>query len=128
MLDKNKIILMTALCVYEEKDGKSDLSINDYFRGDYIGFEVLKGALYGTFAFALVFAMYMLYDLEMFMVDFYKMDIVLFAQGVLKKYVIFLVIYMIISYFVALYKFYRSKKHVVKYKEALRTLYNNFYI
>ena len=63
MLDKNKIILMTALSVYEEKDGKNDLSINNYFRGDYIGFEVLKGALYGTVAFAIVFAMYMLYDL-----------------------------------------------------------------
>ena len=127
MLDKNKIILMTALSVYEEKDGKNDLSINNYFRGDYIGFEVLKGALYGTVAFAIVFAMYMLYDLETFMVDFYKMDIVSFAQDVLKRYVIFLAIYMVISYFVALYKFNRSKKHISKYKDALRALYNNYF-
>ena len=127
MLEKNKIILMTALSVYEEKDGKEDLSINDYFRGDYIGFEVLKGALYGTIAFAVVFAMYMLYDLEMFMVDFYKMDIVEFAQGVLRKYVIFLAVYMVISYCVALFKYTKSRKHVGRYKDALRTLYNNYY-
>ena len=128
MLDKNKIILMTALSVYEEKDGKNDLSINNYFRGDYIGFEVLKGALYGTVAFAIVFAMYMLYDLEMFMVDFYKMDIVKFAQDVLGKYITFLVIYMIISYVVALVRFYFSKKHIIKYRDTLRKLYNNYYI
>lgn len=126
MLDKNKIILMTAISEYEEKEGKDDLAINGYFRGDYIGFEVLMGAICGTIAFAIVFAMYMLYDLEMFMVDFYKMDIVAFAQGVLKKYVIFIAIYMVISYFVALYKHNRSKKHVEKYKAALRALYNNF--
>jgi len=126
MLDKNKIILMTAISVYEEKDGRDDLAINGYFRGDYIGFEVLKGAIYGTVAFAVVFAMYMLYDLETFMVDFYKMDIVAFAQGVLKKYIIFIAIYMVVSLFVALYRFMKSKKHVENYKMALKTLYNNF--
>lgn len=128
MLDKNKIILMTAISVYEEKDGKNDLSINGYFRGDYIGFEILKGALYGTVAFVIVFAMYMLYDLEQFMVDFYKMDIVQFAEDVLEKYLIFLVIYMIVSYLVAIIRFYLSKKHIIKYREALKKLYNNYYI
>lgn len=117
---------MTAISVYEEKDGRNDLTINGYFRGDYLGFEVLKGAIYGTVAFAIVFAMYMLYDLETFMVDFYKMDVVSFAQDVLKKYVIFIAIYMVISFFVALYKYKRSKKHVENYKTALKTLYNNF--
>lgn len=126
MLDKNKIILMTAISVYEEKDGKDDLSINGYFRGDYIGIEVLKGAICGTIAFAIIFAMYMLYDLEMFMVDFYKMDVVAFAQGVLKKYLVFLAVYTVISYFVALYRHNKAKKHVENYKAALRTLYNNF--
>ena len=128
MLDKNKIILMTAISEYEEKEGKDDLAINGYFRGDYIGFEVLMGAICGTIAFAIVFAMYMLYDLEMFMVDFYKMDIVKFAQDVLGKYITFLVVYMIISYVVALVRFYFSKKHIIKYRDTLRKLYNNYYI
>ena len=34
MLNKDKIILMTAISIYEEKEGKDDLSINGYFRGD----------------------------------------------------------------------------------------------
>lgn len=126
MLDKEKIILMTAISVYEERDGKRDLSINGFFRGDYIGAQVLLGAICGTIAFAVIFAMYMLYDLEDFMVNFYKMDVMAFAQGVLKKYVIFLAIYMVISYFVALYRHNKAKKHIENYKTALRTLYNNF--
>lgn len=126
MLRKDKIILMTAVAVYEDGEGKDDLAINGYFRGDYMGFEVLKGAIYGTIAFALAFALYMLYDLETFMVEFYKMDIVAFAQDVLKKYLIFLAIYMVISFFVALYKHNKAKKHIENYKAALRTLYNEF--
>ncbi|MDO4188259.1 MAG: hypothetical protein Q4D29_04645 [Lachnospiraceae bacterium] len=126
MLSKDKIILMTAVSVYEDGEGKEDLAINGYFRGDYMGFEVLKGAIYGTIAFALIFAMYMLYDLETFMVEFYKMDIMAFAQDVLKRYLIFLAIYVVISFFVALYKHNRAKKHIENYKAALKTLYNEF--
>lgn len=126
MLSKDKIILMTAISIYEEKEGKNDLSISGYFRGDYIGAQVLLGAICGTISFATLFAMYILYDLENFMVNFYKMDIVAFAQGVLKKYIIFLAIYMVISYFVALYRHNKAKKHIENYKTALRTLYENF--
>lgn len=126
MLSKDKIILMTALAVYENREGKDDLSINGYFRGDYMGFEVLKGAIYGTIAFGLCFALYMLYDLETFMVEFYKMDVVSFAQEVLRKYIIFIAIYMVISFFVALYKYKKAKKHIENYKLALRTLHNEF--
>lgn len=126
MLSKDKIILMTALAVYENREGRDDLSINGYFRGDYMGFEVLKGAIYGTIAFGLGFALYMLYDLETFMVEFYKMDVVSFAQEVLRKYIIFIAIYMVISFFVALYKYKKAKKHIENYKLALRTLHNEF--
>jgi len=126
MLDQDKIILLTNIASYEQDEGKEDLSINGFFRGDYMGAEVLKAAIYGTIGFAVIFMMYMLYDLETFMVDFYKMDIVEFAQGVLSKYVLFVSIYIVISYFVALYKYIKAKKHVAKYKAALKQLYSYY--
>lgn len=126
MLDEEKIILLTNIASYEQEDGKEDLSINGFFRGDYMGAEVLKAAIYGTIGFAVIFLMYMLYDLENFMVDFYKMDIVEFAQGVLSKYILFVAIYIVISYFVALYKYTKAKKHVAKYKSALKRLYSYY--
>lgn len=124
MLSKGKMILMTAVTAYEQDSGKDDLSTNSYFRGDYISFEVLKGAIYGTIGFAIVFAMYILYDLEKFMVEFYKMDIMAFAQDVLSKYITFLAVYVVISYFVAAYRYGRAKKHISKYQEALKALYS----
>lgn len=124
MLDKEKMILMTAITAYEQKDGKKDISINSFFRGDYISFEVLKGAIYGTIGFAIGFLMYILYDLEKFMVEFYKMDIMEFAKNVLSKYITFLAIYVVISYFVAAYRYGRAKKHIHNYQEALKVLYS----
>lgn len=126
MIDEDKIILLTNIAAYEQEEGKDDLSINGFFRGDYMGVEVFKAAIYGTIGFAVIFLMYMLYDLENFMVDFYKMDIVEFAQGVLSKYVLFVAIYIVISYFVALYRYTRAKKHIAKYKSALKHLYSYY--
>lgn len=126
MLEKNKIILMTSAASYEQNEGKEDIAINSYFRGDYIGMQILKAAIYGTIGFVAVFAMYILYDLADFMANFYKMDIAKFMHDVLSRYVIFLVVYMIISYFVAAYKYARASKHINVYKEALRRLYSYY--
>ncbi len=126
MLEKNKIILMTSAASYEQSVGKQDIAINSYFRGDYIGMQVLKAAIYGTIGFVTIFAMYILYDLENFMLNFYKMDIAKFMHDVLTKYVMFLAVYIVISYFVAAYKYAKAGKHIGVYKEALRRLYSYY--
>lgn len=126
MPDSEKTILMTHIAAYEQQEELGDLKVNSYFRGDYISMEVLKGAIYGTIGFAIIFLMYVLYDLETFMVEFYKMDIVSFFQGVLSKYIIFIAIYVVISYFVAAYRYGKAKKNVKLYQNALKNLYSYY--
>lgn len=126
MPDGEKTILMTHIAAYEQQEELGDLKVNSYFRGDYISMEVLKGAIYGTIGFAIIFLMYVLYDLETFMVEFYKMDIVSFFQGVLSKFIIFIAIYVVISYFVAAYRYGKAKKNVKLYQNALKNLYSYY--
>lgn len=123
-MNPDKITLMTGIASYEKDEENGDLRVNSFFRGSYISKEVLKGAIYGTIGFAVIFLMYVLYDLETFMVEFYKMDIPAFAKDVLSKYIIFVAIYVVISYFVALYRYVRAKKRVNNYHEALKILYS----
>lgn len=125
-MNPDKITLMTGIASYEKAEENGDLAVNSYFRGSYISKEVLKGAIYGTIGFAVIFLMYVLYDLETFMVDFYKMDIVAFAKEVLQKYLFFVAIYVVISYFVALYKYTKAKRRVRNYHEALKALYTYY--
>lgn len=122
MLNEERIRLMTQMAAYEDHEGKQDISINGYFRGDYISFQLLKSAIYATVGFALAVVMYVLHDLEVFLEDFYKMDIVEFLQGILEKYVLVLAIYMVISYFVYAYKYSRAKRYIKKYQAQLRQL------
>lgn len=123
MLNEERIRLMTRMAAFEELDGKKDISISGYFRGDYISFQVLKSAIYATFGFAVAVAMYILYDLETFMTDFYKMDIVAFCQDLLMRYVAVMAVYLVISYFVYSYRYNRAKRRIKNYSMQLRELH-----
>ncbi len=122
MLNEDRIKLMTKMAAYENRQGKKDMSVHEFFRGDYISFQVLKSALYATVGYALGVAMYILYDLEGFLTDFYKMDVVEFAKGIATKYAVVLVIYLLVSYFIYAYRFSRAKKHMKKYISRLNEL------
>ncbi len=113
---------MTRMAAYEEHEGKKDIAISGYFRGDYISFQLLKSAIYATVGFALAVAMYVLYNMETFLEDFYKMDMVEFLKGILSKYILVISVYLVISYFVYSYRYHKAKKHVKQYNQLLRTL------
>ena len=48
MINEEKVILMTKLASYETHEGKKDMTVVHYFRGDYIGFQVLKSVIAAT--------------------------------------------------------------------------------
>ena len=53
MINEEKVILMTRLASYESNEGKKDISIVNYFKGDYIGFQILKSVIAATISFHL---------------------------------------------------------------------------
>jgi len=126
MLNQERIRLMTKMAAFEEIEGKKDISVNGYFRGDYISFQVLKSAIYATFGFAVALLMYILYDLETFLTDFYKMDIVAFCHDVLIRYVAVVVVYVLISYFVYSYRYNKARRHIRNYGAQLRELHEMY--
>ena len=51
MLNEERIRLMTKMASYEANEGKKNVSIGSYFRGDYIGLQVIKSVISGTIGF-----------------------------------------------------------------------------
>lgn len=122
MLNEERVILMTKMASYEENEGKKNLEIGNYFRSDYIGIQVLKSLLSVTIAFAIGFALYILYDFEGFMQNFYKMDLVSFAKSTLMYYILVVVVYGFISYEVYSYRYAKAKKSLKHYYNNLKKL------
>ena len=122
MINEEKVILMTKLASYEEQEGKRNMKIINYFRGDYIALAVLKSVFCATIAFILIFALFIFYDLEVFMQDIYKMDLVSFAKTVLMYYGIMVIVYGLISYFVCAYRYSKARRSLKIYQQNLKKL------
>ena len=118
MINEDKVVLMTKMAAYESGKGKHDITILNYFRGDYIGFQVLKAVIAATISFILVFAVYIFYNFETFMQDIYKMDLLSFGKSVIILYLCTVGAYGVISYVIYSFRYSKAKK-------SLRTYYAN---
>ncbi len=122
MLNEERIILMTKMASYEANEGKKNVAVGSYFRGDYVGWHVLKSIISATIAFVVVFGMYIYYDFEVFMMDIYKMDLIEFARRILSRYLWTVGIYAVISYIVYTVRYMKAVKSLKLYYMNLRKL------
>lgn len=113
---------MTKMACYEADEGRKNVAVGSYFRGDYIGLQVIKSIVSGTIAFVIIFAMFILYDFEVFMADIYKMDLLDFAKTVIIDYLIFTAVYAVISYGVYTYKYTKARRSLKMYYNNLKKL------
>lgn len=126
MLNKSRIKLMTKMAVYEEHEGKKSMSIGTYFRGDYIGKEVIKSIVYATVAYLIVIAIYICYDFEILAQDIYNMDLVQFGAQLLKDYLKLVVGYAVITYIYYAMRYQSARRSLRSYYNNLRRL-NSMY-
>ncbi len=122
MLNEERIRLMTKMASYEANEGKKNVSIGSYFRGDYIGLQVIRAVISGTVGFFIVFGVYILYNFETLMADIYKMDLLQFGRRVIIAYLIFILLYAAVSYAIYTYRYTKAKKSLKRYYNNLKKL------
>ena len=126
MLNEERVILMTRMASYECGEGKKNVKIGNYFRSDYIAVQVLKSVICATIAYAVVFALYIFYDFEVFMQDLYKIDLISFAKNALIYYGITVAGYGVLTYIVSTYQYAKAKNNLKLYYHNLKKL-NSLY-
>ena len=122
MVNEERIKLMTKMAAYEANEGKKNVAIGNYFRGDYIGLQVIKSIISATIAFLIVFGLFIFYDFEVFMSDIYKMDLLGFGKTVVIVYLIFVAVYALISYMIYTYRYTKARKSLKMYYNNLKKL------
>jgi len=122
MLNEERVMLMTRMASYEAGEGKKNMNIGKYFRGDYISIEVLKSIISATISFVICFALYLFYDFENFMENIYAMDLVQFAKDVVVIYVVVTVAYAMLTYIIFSIRYKKARKSLKKYYNNLRKL------
>lgn len=113
---------MTRMASYEEGDGKKHMNVVRFFKGDYIAVGILKALICSSLSFALILALYVYYNFDVFMSSIYDMDILEFVKGILIKYAWFVGIYVMITYVVCTITYNSSRRKLKRYFKNLRVL------
>ena len=113
---------MTRMSIYESEEGKKNGAIGSYFRGDYIGLQVLKSVISATLSFLLVAAVVFLYHFNEIMDSLYEIDLFGAARKIIIIYIVVVAVYTVISYCIYSYKYGKARKKQKIYAGHLRQL------
>ena len=122
MINEEKVSLMTRLAAYEQHEKKKNAAVESYFRSDYMGLQILKSVICGTIAYMILLGLYISYDLEVFMQDIYKMDVLTFGKQILIRYVVFVCGYVLVTYLVSSIRYKHARRNLRAYYNNLKKL------
>lgn len=126
MLSEERIILMTRMASYEQGEGRENVKIGNYFRSDYIALQILKSIACAIISFGILFGLYMLCNLEEFLENLYKMDLLAFAKDVLLYFAAAVGGYAVVTYIVCTWRYASAKRSLKCYYHNLKKL-NSLY-
>ncbi len=126
MLKEEKVIRMTKLAVYENREGKKTLPLSTYHRWDYVSLQMVRTFIYSSVGYILVMGTWILYSIEQGMdiirIDQLKDLTIRILIGYLLWEIFFIVITFII-YNIRYTKSYRSLKGYYHHLKKLNELY-----
>lgn len=122
MLNEDKIRLMTKAASFEAGEGKKALSMNRYFRGDYISLQLIGAWISYTLAFVLCAGLWAFYHMEELMNNINKIDLPAMGKHVALLYLALLALYLVINYLVCHYRYAQNRKTLAAYYQILKRI------
>ena len=123
MLNEEKVILMTKMAAFIDREGKKNDAINSYFKSDYIGFNVLKSLISATIVFGVVVATYVLCNFETVLSNLYNTENLLaIGRRYLIYYLLLVGVYSLVSYVVYSLRYSKMRKSMKAYYGDLKKL------
>lgn len=122
MLNREKVILMTKLSIYEQNEGRKEIPLSKYFRSDYIGLHLIGSFFAITIAYAFVVALVVAYRSDYLMKKLTSLNFFKMGKEVLIGYIFFLAVNMLIAYLAYLVKFVKIRKNLKSYNGRLKQL------
>lgn len=122
MVDKEKVKLMTKLAVFEKKHGSDEIKMGKYYKHDYLGLKLIGTIFSATLGFALIYALYLVMNSEVFIESLTSLDLVSFLVNILIAYVCFLAAFLVLTYLLYSYRFTKGRESLKQYNMELKQL------
>ncbi len=122
MVREKNVKLMTKIAIYEKNQGKSEIPMNEYYKGDYVRLNVLKSVVFGTIAYGLIVALVVVYQMEFLLSNILKMDYKALAIKILVLYLLWTFVYWLVARIVYARRYERSRSRIIIYNHDLKKL------
>lgn len=122
VLNEQKIKVMTKLAIYEKNEGKKYIPVNRYFKGDYVGLNMLKTFISATAAFFLIMFLSLFYRADSIMDHLTTINVMKWGKDILMIYLGYLILFMVMAYIVYGARFESAKKSLKTYSAGLKQL------
>ncbi len=124
MLNNEKIILMTKLALYEQKNQKKEIKTSRYFKSDYMSMKMLSSFICVTVGYLLCLAFWFMYSSSNIISHMTTTgSFTILVIVIVLAYIIVTVLYMIFSYAFYSHKFREMRKNLKEYNGDLKTLH-----
>lgn len=124
MLNNEKIILMTKLSLYEQKNQKKEIKSSRYFKGDYMSLKMLSSFVCVTLGYLLCLVLWFMYRSDKVIAGLTTTGrLIALVVVLVLAYIIVTVLYMIFSYAFYSHRFKRIRNNLKEYNGDLKTLH-----
>ena len=122
MLSEEKIILMTRLAEFEQGAGQIDLKRTNYYKTDYIRWQIIKTLLSVTGAVFLVLLLVALYNAEYLITNALELDFVNIGKYILVIYIGTSIFFVCLTIAISSIQYEQSKRRVKEYYANMNNL------
>ena len=122
MINEERIHEMTQLALYEERAEHRDERIGSHYRSDYLSGRLLMSFFCATIVYMIVIGLYVVYHVEEILLRIYGGGIVEIAVRVAVLYGVFLVAYMLLTFFVYNRRYTGALRDLKLYYYGLKNL------
>lgn len=122
MINEEKVKQLYRVALREQEEEKRHRQIGRYYRNDYIAKEMLKSIFTGTMAYLFMSALWLASDWRNVLERISAKEYVSIGMPVALIYVVYMIVYMWITYMVYKANYEESSKRIKKYEKELMHL------
>lgn len=121
MLNEERVGLMTRAAACYQKQEKEAMRINEYYKKDYISYNLIKSVFAFTLAYVIVSGMIVLCNLDVLLASESR-SLIVYLIMIVGIYLVAMLFFSIISYYVFLNKYKQARSDVKEYHRILAKL------
>ena len=122
MVREEKVKLMTKIAIYEKHQGKTEIPMHEYYKGDYVRIHTLKAVVFATAAFAIILALFAVYKLDYILENVIKIDYRRTAIIIGLVYAVWILVYWLSARILYAKRYENSRSNIIIYNHHLKKL------